>query len=133
MKDIFSRNESEFHAELGKLLEVALTRKDEWRLDEQDLRELKSLYDDYTAVFVKCQDRSQRTPVLVENKNERAREIKMKSRLFVRNLQSNPRMTDTGRRELGISIPKKRRAYLTAPAAECGSCTGTAPEEAPVP
>jgi hypothetical protein len=120
---IFSKRESEFFAALSTLLRVAHERKDEWRLDMEDLNEIQALFDEWAPMYTACQNMAQRTPVLVQRKNELKKQVKAKARVFVQCLQKNPRMTDDGRRELGIRIYKRRSSHTASAQQDAHDCT----------
>ncbi|MDR0411183.1 MAG: hypothetical protein LBH75_04330 [Treponema sp.] len=103
MSDIPAK-ESEFVEWSENLIDVSKKHKTEWGLTEEHLSPLEALHGEVKTLHEKCKTATY-TKLDMQMKNEKKALLKKKEAEFVRfHLQNNEKMTDSGRRELRITI-----------------------------
>ncbi|MDR1072169.1 MAG: hypothetical protein LBL45_00625 [Treponema sp.] len=102
--------EKDFMEWSENLIAVSIAHKSEWKLTE-----LQALHNEVKASHELCQTASY-TRLDMQEKNEKKERLIHLEEVFVRNnLRNNDATTDTGRKEVGISIHDDTRTPVPAP------------------
>lgn len=107
--------ESAFVEWSGNLINVSKAHATEWGLPADKLTELEPLHIEVKGLHEKCKTSSY-TPLDIQAKNEKKELLRKKEAEFVRfHLQNNDKVSDNGRKELGIPIHDTTRTPHPAP------------------
>jgi hypothetical protein len=104
MEDYIPTKEADFVEWSGNLIAVSKTNSSVWDLPDAQVTELETLHTRFKTLHEQCQTPAH-TALDTQEKNERKTGLIEKERRFVRfHLQNNEKMTDHGRKALGIPI-----------------------------
>jgi hypothetical protein len=104
-----------FHTAQETITDAADKNREAWNIDVQwFIEELLPKKARWVAAWTDYLVPATRTPLITFTKNKTRKEYEKPLRLLVKNLESNPRVSDEDRRGMGITIPSTTRTVIPA-------------------
>ena len=108
--------DADFNVAQENISSTASEKRNPWRLDGEWIdNSLLPSKENWTGSYAKYLIPTTRTPVITFAKNEARKNYEKLLRMLVKNLQSNPRVTEDDLKQMNITIPSSKRIPAPVP------------------